>query len=68
MDEWKEVLKMQSKIDPENLTNLNFSVCDKNNLCLFSTHEHSSVGSVFKVRHMPLDLYLEPQDGEKVPK
>ncbi|HAV3521995.1 TPA: hypothetical protein ACJKZW_004001, partial [Acinetobacter baumannii] len=67
MDEWKDVLKKQSEIDPENLTNLDFSICNKNNLCLFSTHEHSSVGTVFKVRHMPLDLYLEPQDGDKVP-
>lgn len=68
MAEWEETLTKQSSIDPENLTNLTFTSCEKSKFCTFSTHEHPSVGSDLKVRHMPLDLYFEPQDGEKVPK
>lgn len=68
MNEWKETLTEQSNIDPENLTNLIFTECEKNKSCAISTHEHPSMGSAFTVRHMPLDLYLEPQDGDNVPK
>ncbi|RYY80253.1 MAG: hypothetical protein EOO69_02345 [Moraxellaceae bacterium] len=68
MEEWERTLEEQSIIDEENLKGLTFNQCNKNSLCSISIHEHPSVGSPLQIRHMPLDLYYKPQDGNLVPK
>ncbi len=58
MSNWKNSL-YESKV-AEDLT---ISDCDSNVLAFFSTHTHETTGLPYKVRHIPLLLYFNPQDS-----
>ncbi len=59
----KQVIqKWQEHLTSKNLPNYSIQPCEVRNLCFFSIHTHQRSGCDFKVRHMPVILYFNPQD------
>lgn len=56
------VQKWQEHLTNKNLPNYSIQPCAIRNLCFFSIHTHQRSGCNFKVRHMPVILYFNPQD------
>jgi hypothetical protein len=56
MQKWQEYLLYK------NLPNYSFEVCKIRPLAFFSSHKHEKSGESFRVKHMPIMLYFEPQD------
>ena len=54
--------RWQKHLDTKNLQNLVCNSCPNLTLAFFSTHKHIRSGLAFKVRHIPVMLYHEPQD------
>lgn len=60
MKEWKKHL------GEKNLPNFTCTPCPNRNLAFFSTHKHIKSGIPFKVRHIPIMLYHQPQDKKSI--
>jgi hypothetical protein len=56
------VQKWQEHLTGKNLPNYSIQTCEIRNSCFFSIHTHERSGYNFKVRHMPIILYFNPQD------
>jgi hypothetical protein len=56
VQKWKDYLADQK------LPSYSCSPCQKRDLAFFSTHKHEKSGKAFRIRHMPVILYFEPQD------
>jgi hypothetical protein len=64
MDVWCQYFLQQSLIDKENLKDLAFSNCEvgKGNKCRISVHVHAISGDNFKIRHIPVNYFFNPQE------
>lgn len=56
MDRWNKHLLNQ------NLKNYISAACPKRSLAFFSTHTHNRSGEPFRVRHIGISFYFNPQD------
>jgi hypothetical protein len=57
MKKWEEHLKGK-----EEVTGLETSQCTVNPISFYSTHHHQRTNLLFKVRHIPFNLYFSPED------
>ena len=56
IEKWKN--HMLSKELPD----FNSEACENRELSFFSTHKHESSGQDFRIKHIPVILYFQPQD------
>jgi hypothetical protein len=64
----KEVVeKWQELLASKDLPGYLMQPCKARDICFFSIHQHQRSGRNFKVRHIPIILYFNPQDrgGQK---
>lgn len=56
MEKWKDHLSSKQ------LSNYSLDSCLKRDLAFFSKHKHDRSGELFRVRHIGITLYFNPQD------
>jgi hypothetical protein len=59
----KSIMKRwEQELSKKGLEDYSSMECKKRSLSFFSTHKHQRSGEAFRVRHMPVMLYFQPQD------
>lgn len=62
MDLWVQYSLQQSEIDLENFRSLKFLACEISRDCKISYHIHPVSKSDYKIRHIPVNYWFNPQE------
>jgi hypothetical protein len=54
--------KWKNHLLNKELPDFNSEACENRELSFFSTHKHEGSGRDFRIKHMPVILYFQPQD------